>query len=296
MHSPPGRASGFTLVEMVMAIVIFSVMALTLTIFFKPAIQAYLGARVRGDLGAQADTALRRMQRDIQLAVPNSIRTPATDCFELVPSSTGGRFRKGPDTVNDSAANCSPSASCAAPLWLTQAVTAFDVLTPITQLPAAGDWVVIDSQNPGDLYSGANRAAITSVTLPTASFGRHRLDVVSTQFPMGYDGGRFVVVPNAQQAVFYVCSGADGSLDSSGNGKGTLHRLMNYGFNASAPVSCPATAGAAVLATRVRSCRFLFQANQGATQQSGFVSIQLELARDGEVASLVLGAHVANVP
>ena len=46
-------------------------------------------------------------------------------------------------------------------------------------------------------------------------------------------GGRFVIVPAATKAVFYVCSGADGTLDSSGNGKGTLVRLKNYGFNAS---------------------------------------------------------------
>ena len=37
-------------------------------------------------------------------------------------------------------------------------------------------------------------------------------------------------------------------------------------------------------------------ANQGATQQSGFVSLQIELTRNNETASLVLGAHVSNVP
>ncbi len=68
------------------------------------------------------------------------------------------------------------------------------------------------------------------------------------------------------------------------------------GFNAAAPGACPATAGADVLATGLRSCRFLYTANQGATQQSGFVSVQLELTRSSETASLVFGAHVANTP
>jgi MSHA biogenesis protein MshO len=131
---------------------------------------------------------------------------------------------------------------------------------------------------------------------PDARFGRLRLSVASTQFPSGYDGARFVVVPAAQRAVFYVCSGADGTLDGQGDGKGTLYRAMNYGFNAAYPSACPSTAGADVLATGVKSCRFVYDPNLGATQQSGFVAMQLELARSGEVASLLMGAHVRNVP
>ena len=50
--------------------------------------------------------------------------------------------------------------------------------------------------------------------------------MASKQFPLGYDGGRFTVVPGTTPAVFYICSGADGTLDASGNGKGTLYRLM----------------------------------------------------------------------
>jgi MSHA biogenesis protein MshO len=170
------------------------------------------------------------------------------------------------------------------------------VLTPLTTLPAVGDFVVVDNQNPGDVYAGSNRAAITALATPNAAFGAHRVTVASTQFPAGYDGGRFVVVPAAQRAVFYVCSGADGTLDGNGNGKGTLVRRMNYGFDGAAPSACPAATGAAVLATNVRSCRFVYDPNQGATQQNGFVSMQLELTRAGETTSLVFGAHVVNTP
>ena len=67
------------------------------------------------------------------------------------------------------------------------------------------------------------------------------------------------------------------------------------GFWLSTTTQSP-TAGADVLATGLRSCRFLYTANQGATQQSGFVSVQLELTRSSETASLVFGAHVANTP
>lgn len=279
------RQAGFTLVEMVMALVVFGLMAATLTVFLRPALEAYLSSRARAELTAQGDSALRRMVQDVQSAVPNSIRAPSTGCIELVPTSAGGRFRKGPDTVNGGAVALDNSA----------ATTSFDVLTPLPTTPAIGDWVVVDNQNAGDVYSGVNRAAITSVSTPAASAGRHRLGVVSTQFPLGYDGGRFVVVPASQQAVFYYCIGADGSEDANGNGRGSLHRSRNYGFNAGYPATCPTTAGD-VLASAVKSCRFVYDPNQGATQQNGFVSIQLELSRRGDSVSLVVGAHVANVP
>ncbi len=271
-------------------------MAATLTVFLRPAVDTYLAGRARAALGDQAENALRQMTREVRAAVPNSIRTPDSQCLELVPTSAGGRYRSGPDTVNDSAPGCTPGASCAAPLDTTQASTVFDVLTPLQSTPAVGDWVVIGNQTPAEVYSGSNRAAITAVATPSAAFGRHRLTVASTQFPAGYDGGRFAIVPNAQRAVFYICSGADGNLDARGDGKGTLYRLKNYGFNAAYPGSCPSTSGADIVATQVRSCSFVYDPNPSATQQNGFVWMQLDLARSGENATLAMGAHVSNAP
>lgn len=294
--TPRGRQRGFTLVELVVVIVVGAILAATIAVFLRPALDTWLAARDRAELSAQAGQAMQRMVRDVRTAVPNSLRTPGSSCFELVPTSTGGRLRKGPDTVNDSAPGCSPGASCSAPLDTNQSATAVDVLTPLSSTPAAGDWLVVDNQNPGDVYGGSNRVAITSVSAPAAAYGKLRLGFAAFQFPAGFDSARFVVVPGNQQAVFYVCSGADGTLDAAGNGKGTLYRLKAYGFNAAAPASCPAVAGADVMATNVRSCRFVYDPNQGATQQNGFVSMQLELARNGETASLVMGAHVVNAP
>ena len=287
---------GFTLIELVVAIVIFSLLAATIAVFYRPAFESFLATRSRAELGAQAGQALQRMQSEVQSAVPNSIRTPGAACFELVPTRAGGRYRRAADTVNDSGPGCTPGASCSAPLDTAQATTVFDVLSSLSATPAVGDFVVIDNQNPGDVYAGANRAAVSAVATPAAAFGRHRLSVASTQFPTGYDGGRFVVVPAAQRAVFYVCSGADGTLDGNGDGKGTLFRLMNYGFNPAYPAACPSTSGGAVLATQVRSCRFVYDPSQGATQQHGFVSMQIELARRNETLSLLFGAHVLNTP
>jgi len=286
------RARGFTLVELVVVIMLAGVLAATLTVFLRPAVESWLALRSRSDLSDQAATALRTMQRDVRLAVPNSIRIPNAQCFELVPTVSGGRFRRDVDPANDPA-GCTGASCSSRPLDLSASTTEFDVLTPMMPTPAVGDWVVIDNQNPGDVYSGDNRSQITAISSPPATWmGRHRITVNTKQFPPGYDQARFVVVPNSQQSVFFVCAPA---TDANGDGAGTLVRVVRN-FTAAYPSSCPATAGQPVLATNVRSCRFVYDPNQGATQQSGFVSMQLELRRNGETVKLLMGRHVLNVP
>lgn len=288
---------GFTMIELIIVVVIGAVIAVTVGLVVRPAADAYLDNRVRADLSDQADSALRRMLRDIRQSVPNSIRMPNSQCFELVPTSTGGRYRIAPDLDNDQNVPCTPSATCSAPLDTSVATTVFDTLTVLSTTPAAGDWVVINNQNTSDVYAGSNRAQISNVAAsPLATQGVTRITINSTQFSPGYNGGRFQVVPNAQQAVFYVCSGADGSLDASGNGKGVLYRVKGYGFNAGQPSACPSTSGADVVASSLTSCTFVYDPNQGATQQSGFMWLQLTMSRNKESATLAVGAHVLNTP
>ncbi|HUX24173.1 MAG TPA: type II secretion system protein [Burkholderiales bacterium] len=287
------RQRGFTLIELIVVMVVTGIIAGTIVVFFKPAVDSYVAVGRRARLTDVADTALRRMTRDIRLAVPNSIRSPNPQCFELVPTSDGGRYRMGPDTVWDSANPATPSA------WFdgTAAVSALDVLSPLSSTPAAGDWLVIDNQNTNDVYAGTNRAAIQSVgPPPDPSLGYSRITLqAATQFPSGYNGGRFVLVPNTQNAVFYVCAGA--GVDANGTGTGTLYRFANYGYNAATPAACPVPVGTTpIAASEVASCSFVYSPTQGATQQSGFVWMNLKIAEQGENVALVYGAHVDNVP
>ena len=279
------RTRGFTLVELVTVIVITGILAATLTIFLKPAIDSYFDTRRRADLSDIADTALRRMAQDIRSAVPNSLRPVSASCFQLVPTIAGGRYRMASDTVNDTAPlPCTPSATCSAPLDVSLPTTVFDVLSPLATVPAKDDWIVIDNQNTDDVYNGANRAQISVAPAVPARFsdGLQRITVASTQFPAGYDGGRFVVVANAAQSVFYSCV------------NGALYRTV-AGFAADRAATCAATSGALV-ASDVAACTFVYDANQSATQQSGFLWMRLQLSRDGESVTLTHGVHVDNVP
>lgn len=282
------RSRGFTLVELTVVMVIVGIIGASLAMFFKPVIDSYFSSIRRAALVDIADTALRRMSRDIRSAVPNSIRWANSSCLEFLPASVGGRYRMSPDTVNGNSAALDTS----------QSVASFDVLTYMSVTPAAGDWVVVNNQNTNDVYAGVNRAAIATISTPATTAGLSRITLSSaTYFPSGYQGGRFVVVPNNNNkpAVVYVCSGADGSVNASGNGKGTLYRVTQA-FNATYPVSCPSTLGAPVVASNVKTCTMVYNASQDGTQQSALVWMQLEIAQANESVAIAYGVHVDNVP
>jgi MSHA biogenesis protein MshO len=274
---------GFTLVELVIVIVLVGAIGAIFAMQLGPVIQGYVAVGKRAALTDQADTALRRVVLEVRAAVPNSLRLGSAQCLELVPTIDGGRFRTGPDVTRAGSAFLDYDA----------AATEFDVVTEFTTRPAAGDLVVIGNQNPGDVYSRSNVSTISQVADNTGTEawrGPHRLTVTPTRIPFGYEDGRFVVVPGAGQAVSYVCSKAG---IENGKGTGVLYRITR-------PIapdqSCEVPANSPKLASNVASCAFIYSPNQGATQQSGFVQLQLTLADGGETVPLTLGAHVSNVP
>lgn len=280
---------GFTLVEIVVVIVLTGILAATLAIFLRPATDAYVGVSNRATLTDAADTALRRMADDIRRAVPNSIRSVTASCFQLVPIQLGGRYRMAPDTTNDSTP-CK-STTCSAPLDPTQATTAFDVLSTLPGNPTVNDWVVINNQNSDDVYDGANRTQITGITAastngaPRTSDGTVRLTVAPTQFPSGYDGGRFFSVANGEQTVFYSCRNA------------TLFRsVATFATTRADGCNGANTVTNAPVATNVTGCTFVYSPTTGMTSQNGLVWMRLELGLSGESVALAYGVHVDNLP
>ena len=264
---------GFTLVEMIVVIAITGVLGAAVAVFIRRPVESYMDAVRRGELSDIADTALRRITRDVRTALPNSIRTTTAGnvrYLEYLQTSGGGRYRAEPDSGG--AGNI---------LNFIAADASFDVIGTMPTL-AAGNSIVIYNLSPtgstANAYSGDNRGAYSSNTATTITLSAAKL------FPFKSPGKRFQVV---EHAVTYVC-------DPLPSGAGVLRRYWNYGIVDPQPTP-PAGGSNAVLARNITDCTFTYAANS-ATARTSILALSLSVTQGGETVYLFQQAHVSNVP
>ncbi|MBI3284300.1 MAG: prepilin-type N-terminal cleavage/methylation domain-containing protein [Burkholderiales bacterium] len=273
--------AGFTLIEAIMVMTITAILAAGVAVFLRTPVQGYFDLARRTALSDSADTALRRISRDLHLALPNSVRTVAGDehCLEFLPTSSGGRYRA--DVGDTVAGNVFDTAS---------AIATLDVPGLLSAAPAAGDLLVIYNLGiaGADAYRRDNMGTVGAGSTSSAI----NLNPPK-QFPFASPGNRFHLISGSEQAVFYVCSGI--GVDAAGNGGGTLYRLSGYGINAAEPAACPAIpANTPILAQNLSACSFSYAG--GVTARSGLVSLRLAIRNDNETVNLYHEVHVSNVP
>jgi len=269
------RQRGFTLIELIMVIVLMGVIGGMVSVFMKSPIDAYMASGRRAALTDTADTVVRRMARDIQKSLPNSIRTPTAQCVEFIPTKTGGRYR----------------AQDAGALDFTVAASSFNMLGSNAALAAdqqikVGDVIVVYNLGipDSDAYqlTGSINRAVVRGTDPLSEAGvplETTIPLVSTLFPLASPNSRFQVVPANENVVSLVCSG------------GNLHRTASTFINA-ATTSCPATGP--ILASGVSACNFDYSGSD--LQRNALISMRIELTNNGESVSLQHEVHVNNTP
>ncbi|HVL75155.1 MAG TPA: type II secretion system protein [Noviherbaspirillum sp.] len=261
------RTRGFTLVELVVVIALTGVLASVVAIFLRAPVRQYVDLGRRAELSDTADTALRRIARDLRHALPNSVRvgagcTGTNVCsIEFFPTVGGGRYRVGSGDELD----------------FTRADTSFDVVGPMPQASTAHHVVVYNLGIHGaDAYSGA--AAATDVRRPISGVGAGSLSITSSHpFPFESPGQRFHVVSSP---VRYVCNPQ----------AGTLVREAGYGWP-----EAGTTGTSRLLARGVSRCLFTYE-QSAAAQRSGLVTMQITLSEGGEGVSLYHAVHVSNQP
>jgi MSHA biogenesis protein MshO len=287
MQTALNRRRGFTLFEMVFAIIILAVIGTTLGIFIVPAVNAHQAMEKRAALVESAESALRLMARDIRLALPNSLRVTNAAGFtlEMIPTVDGGRY-------------CNSDADCNDSLSIGAADTVFDILGcfrsgAFTTSPGNGYRLVVGDAT-GAVYSGSNVITPSSTTValsiwpgtgatPTVcgsasatanSYNRHRLTLSAPQtFPNSSPRQRVFVV---KTAVTYVCSTA----------AGTLMRYDGYAIGNPPPVT------GALVTDKVNGCSVT--SLTGDVQTKGLVTLTLSLANAGEVVTLMHQAQLDN--
>ena len=272
MKRIPQHARGFTLIEAVIVIVITGIISAVVAVFIRTPVDSYFDAARRAALTDVADTAVRRMARDIHTALPNSIRNPSNQCIEFIPTKTGGRYRADADgSANGDI------------LDFTIADTSFDMFglngdRPANQQIAVND--VIAVYNLGitgaNAYNGDNTSTVSDVGTGSLT-NETKITIAGKQFPLESGSNRFHVIPGGERIVSFVCSGT------------TLYRNSNYAYTN----SCPTTGGA-VLAQNVSSCNFDYSGSD--LQRNALVRMTLKLSSSGETVSLYHEAHVNNTP
>ena len=265
---------GFTLIEMVIVIVVGGIIAaMTASILTLP-INAYIDSSRRATLTDVAESSLRRMQRDIRRALPNSIRISSDgQTLELLHLVDGGRYRA--KLANDGSGDI---------LDFSASDTSFDVLGSLqnfANITTGSNRVVIyplDTTG-NNAYAGDNTAIISATSTAT------KLDFGAFNFPLASPQQRFFVIDTP---VTYHCD-----ISASANEDKTLTRYQGYAIQATQPE--PPASGDALQANYLSSC--LFSYNSGSSSRAGLVTVELTMTDDkGESVRLVHQVHVANQP
>ncbi len=284
------RQHGFTLVELIMVIVIMGVIGCMVAVFMKSPIDAYIDSGRRAALTDVADTVVRRMARDLQRALPNSIRTSTasgTNCLEFIPTKTGGRYRATGTGALD---------------FVTGSAT-FNMLGSNAALPAdqqiaAGDVVVVYNLgfSTSDAYASTPTSAPASAgntALATAP-GAETIAPIETPinlsvakiFPLESGTMRFHVVPGSERMVSYVCSSTDNKL----------RRTASAAFTAAA--SCPATGPVIANNVNCATTSTWFKYSGSDLLRNAVVSMGLTIRDASLTESITLQheVHVSNTP
>ncbi len=263
------RRAGFTLVELVVVITIISIVATITAGILRYPMEGYVDLGRRAELVDAAESTLRRMQRDVRQALPNSIRLRATatvDHIEMLHTVDGGRYRaQGPGDILD----------------FTKPDDRFDVLGPLRANPTQGDWLVVynvaASGVVGNAYGGDNRGIIGL----NATASDVRIDP-AFEFPLASPNQRFFIV---DEPVSYLCDSV----------AGTLQRVSGYtNLDPNNPPAAFAGGVSTLMADHVESCSFTY--TPGTSQRAGLVTLELVLADEGERVRLLHQIHVENTP
>jgi len=292
-----GSQKGFTLVEMIMVIVITGIIGGIVAVFLKAPVRQYVDVARRADMTDIADTALRRVARDVRLALPNSVRVAGAvsgagscngseACFlEFLPAPSGGRYR----AIANSGTLCAAVAgnTNGDALSFTAADTCFEVLGDMPAV-AVGEQIVVYNLGIAGADAYAGNTLATHNRRMVSAVGANSISITSANaLPFDSPGHRFHVVSTPAS---YACDGA-----------GTLWRYWGYAIqplqtstDSIAELDALAGVQKARLANHVGSCRFTYDPLVSA--RSGLLTMHLSITQEGETATLYSAAHVSNQP
>ena len=258
---------GFTLVELIVVLLLISILSVMAGQGIVAPVVQYIDLSNRAALVNNSESFVRRIQRDIHHALPNSIRVSSDGkSLELLHVVDGGRYLGG------SGVNTGRN-----PLDFSAEDDSFESLTPLQKEPEEGWFVVIYNTsatgNYGNGYiANGNKAEVGSGS--TAALIQLKTPF---RFPTESPLHRFFIVDSA---VSYVCR------------DGQLQRFVGYDIKPNLS-SVPDGMFEPVVDT-VSTCQFSY--NPGTFQRGGFVSVNFTLEKGKDSVAFYQQFHVFNSP
>jgi MSHA biogenesis protein MshO len=306
----PSRNAGVTLIELAITIALVGILGALIVQFIAP-VRSYIDTSRRAALADTADTALRRIGRDLRLALPNSVRVGGGGKYvEFLLVRAGGRYLAEVGTVATGTCDNGGGTTAANDVLLFGAtdkcfasITRIPNYADISTAGTRGDYLVVFNLPPGEVteadayqsvVSGRNRVKI-SAKFTDGNHDRIQFDNSGAGHTFTYEspGNRFFIVDGP---VSYGCAG------------GIMTRYWDYDISSVQPTppatspAPPVGAKSAVIATGV-DCdltSFTYDASIAA-QGAGLVTMNLRLTAQisgggSDSVSLYHAVHVSNVP
>jgi len=273
------RARGFTLVEVIIVMVVTGVLSGMVAVFLKTPVQNYVDTAARGDMTDVADLTLRRMTRELRLALPNSVLVSADrKTLQFLLTRTGGRYID----VGDS-----PPATLLPLDFSPAANLSFNMagVAPSGRLGVqVNDWIAVFNVGtaPADARTFGNIAHVTAVNGTRITMASNPFATQSPSMPSPTN--RFQVVAGT---VTYVCapSAAGGTLT-----RNFTNQIIGLNGLGAPPFGAPA-----LLAKFVTACGFDYTVL--ANTNAALVGVSLTLSRsNGESINLSRQVHLDNTP
>lgn len=288
--------TGFTLFEMVLVVAISSIIAGMLNSFIRRPMEAYRDMERRATLVDVAETALRRMARDVRASLPNSLRVSGDKrSLEILHLADGARYREDPGTnPTTSEDHTDPND------WLSfSGDTQFNILGRLSHLDpnygqalTAGTRLAIYNTST-NVYTDAATSANPGVITPAATTITVTDDVDEDKLTLSSSFEFLLRSP--RQKVYVIESPVSYICDLTGE---TITRYGSYNINAIQPTDpgvAPLSAAASALVTnRVAECEFIY--DPGTPSRAGLLTIALTLSEAGEQIRLFQQVHVNNTP
>lgn len=296
---------GFTLVELIVVIVLIGILAVGGSQFIILPFEAFQDIERRQEITDSIEMTFRRMSRDIQRGLPNSLRLSCVDAADMVIAcdsvdvertsievmntldgaryrdETGGGFTDLDDvldfTTDDAEFNV------------------FGTFNNLTPGSISTDARIAIYNTTEDIYlsalSDANPSIVSpsTTTLSLANDTTEQKLTLSTahQFLLESPSQRLFIIDNS---VVYICDEDSEQITRHiGNGfeefavaQNSIGELTANGYSN------------ALVSQNVTNCEFSYDA--GSSTRTGLVSINIEITLDDETANLLHQIHVFNAP